>query len=84
MTLIAIVPAIVAYRQRKGAVVGSISRVAVVGIAVIVPVGWIGLFEGGYYHVLKDMLNVAGVREVLLLKLFPPQLYECLVTFSSK
>jgi hypothetical protein len=57
-------------------VVGRIARAAVIGVTVLVPVSWIGLFEGGYNHVLKDTLYIAGVRETLLRRLFPPSMYE--------
>jgi hypothetical protein len=36
----------------------------------------IGLYEGLYNHVLKNILFFAGVESATLLKMFPPPLYE--------
>lgn len=40
------------------------------------PVAWIGLFEGGYNHVLKIVLYAVGASQGLLDRLFPPPVYE--------
>jgi len=40
------------------------------------PVAWIGLFEGGYNHVLKIVLYAAGTPQGVLDSLFPPPVYE--------
>lgn len=36
----------------------------------------IGLFEGAYNHLLKNVLFFAHAPESLLLRLFPPPIYE--------
>ncbi|MCP3141678.1 hypothetical protein [Pyxidicoccus xibeiensis] len=40
------------------------------------PVGMIGVFEGVYNHVLKNVLFFAGTSRSLLERLFPPPTYE--------
>lgn len=47
-------------------------------VSVIVPIGWIGFFEGGYNHVLKNALYFAGASQEVLTALFPPPTYEML------
>lgn len=42
----------------------------------IVPVAGIGLFEGLYNHLLKNVLYFGGANRELLMKLFPPPSYE--------
>ncbi len=39
-------------------------------------VGWVGLFEGGYNHALKDTLWEFGAPRDLMVQLFPPPAYE--------
>ncbi|HVU98745.1 MAG TPA: hypothetical protein VHE34_26165 [Puia sp.] len=45
-------------------------------IACIVPVLMIGFYEGGYNHVLKNILFFSGADRNVLTKLFPPPEYE--------
>lgn len=40
------------------------------------PVVWIGFFEGGYNHVLKNVLYFAGLSHHTFQRLFPPPRYE--------
>jgi hypothetical protein len=49
---------------------------AFVGVTLVIPVGGIGLFEGGYNHVLKDTLYFAGASTSLMTRMFPPPAYE--------
>ncbi len=49
-------------------------RVAAV-IILVFPVAAIGIYEGGYNHVVKNLVYVLGGEEVTL-ALFPPPLYE--------
>lgn len=48
---------------------------AVIAVAVI-PFGVFGLFEGGYNHIVKDVLYFSGAPRELVLRLFPPPTYE--------
>jgi len=45
-------------------------------ISFLIPVIWIGLFEGGYTHLLKNILYSSGASRTLYLKMFPPPMYE--------
>lgn len=40
------------------------------------PVAWIGLFEGGYNHLVKNALYFGGLPREWMLRLFPPPTYE--------
>ncbi|HEY7529919.1 MAG TPA: hypothetical protein VIC56_04510 [Gemmatimonadota bacterium] len=40
------------------------------------PIGFLGLFEGGYNHVLKDALWLGGASPAVTTRLFPPPTYE--------
>lgn len=52
-------------------------RLVVYGIVgFTVPVGLIGLFEGGYNHVLKNLLYFLHAPQPWMTHLFPPPLYE--------
>jgi hypothetical protein len=42
----------------------------------IIPVTGIGLFEGGYNHLLKNVLYVVGASSQTMVRLFPPPAYE--------
>ena len=45
-------------------------------VTLVIPVGTIGLFEGGYNHVVKDALYFAGASTPLMNRMFPPPVYE--------
>lgn len=45
-------------------------------VTLVFPVSWIGLFEGGYNHTVKNALYFGGVSRELMLTLFPPPRYE--------
>jgi peroxiredoxin len=45
-------------------------------VTVLFPIAWIGLFEGGYNHVVKNALYFGGLSRERLLALFPPPRYE--------
>ena len=45
-------------------------------LILLAPVGWIGIFEGGYNHVLKNLLYFAGVAPETFGRLFPPPRYQ--------
>lgn len=45
-------------------------------IAILIPLLAIGLYEGGYNHVLKNILFFSGTKRSTLTKLFPPPAYE--------
>jgi hypothetical protein len=39
-------------------------------------VAWLGLYEGGYNHLLKNAVFATGVRDQAFGRLFPPAVYE--------
>lgn len=45
-------------------------------LTLVVPIAWIGFFEGGYNHVLKNILFFGGLPQAALERLFPPPRYE--------
>ena len=49
---------------------------AACALVLLVPVVWIGLFEGGYNHVLKIVLYYGGFLREDFTRLFPPPRYE--------
>lgn len=55
---------------------GAIARWVAVGVIVLVPIAWIGLFEGGYNHLVKNLLFFAGTPAAVMEWLFPAHLYE--------
>ncbi|AFJ02521.1 hypothetical protein Q7C_1371 [Methylophaga frappieri] len=51
------------------------------GLAILLPIGWIGFYEGGYNHVIKNGLYLFTGDSPLWQRLFPPPLYEPPVDF---
>jgi hypothetical protein len=49
---------------------------AVVTVSMLVAVAWLGLYEGGYNHLVKNALFAAGVSDQAFLGLFPSAIYE--------
>ena len=49
---------------------------AIAAAAFVFPFAMIGLYEGGYNHVLKNVLYFGGASPELLAALFPPPAYE--------
>jgi hypothetical protein len=49
---------------------------AVVGLSMLAAVAWLGLYEGGYNHLVKDALFAAGASDQIIRRLFPPTIYE--------
>lgn len=63
-------------RLRRGTATGRVALVVFSVVSALVAVGWIGLFEGGYAHFLKNALYFGGVAEPTFTALFPPPTYE--------
>ena len=55
---------------------GRISLWLFMTLTLIVPVGLIGLFEGGYNHLVKNVLFFGGASGATFERLFPPPAYE--------
>lgn len=63
------------YRRFDGAV-RTIALWLFAAAAFVFPFAMIGLYEGGYNHVLKNVLYFGGASPELLAALFPPPTYE--------
>jgi drug/metabolite transporter (DMT)-like permease len=63
------------YRRRPRSKPGRISLWIFIGITVLISVGAIGIFEGGYNHVLKNILYFGGARQETFDRLYSP-IYE--------
>jgi hypothetical protein len=76
LTAAAIIGSLLVLRRHTDDVVGRIAFWTFVGVTCVLPVAAIGLFEGGYNHVLKDALYFAGGSTSLMTRMFPPPAYE--------
>jgi len=64
------------YRFARGATARRVVLAVLLAALLLGPVAWIGLFEGGYNHVLKIVLYAVGTPQDVLARLFPPPTYE--------
>lgn len=60
------------YARRRSRAMGYLLLVLVV----VMPIATVGVFEGVYNHLAKNVLYLAGVSHDVLLRLFPPPMYE--------
>ena len=74
--LIVLTMAFVTLGRSNGARVRLAATWTFLGIGVAASVGWIGLFEGGYAHVLKNLLYFGGLPRTTFDTLFPAPTYE--------
>ncbi len=74
--LVAMVVAFEIYRRRPSTPLGRTSLFVFAVLTLVVPVGAIGFFEGGYNHLVKDLLFFGGAPSAALDRLFPESLYE--------
>ncbi len=73
---LALLTAFLVHRRRRDAPLGRLAGWALLVVAVAFPVLVVGLFEGLYNHVAKDVLFLSGAPPSLLASLFPPPRYE--------
>ena len=71
-----IIGSLLVLRRHTDDVAHRIAFWAFVGVSLVIPIAAIGLFEGGYNHVLKDALYFAGASTSLMIRMFPPPTYE--------
>ncbi len=64
------------FRKRPDARLGALAFWLAIACIIIIPIIGIGLFEGGYNHLIKNALNFSGASMTLMHRLFPPPTYE--------
>lgn len=64
------------HRWRPLTSLGRASMWLFIVLTLLVPVGVIGFFEGGYNHLVKNVLFFGGAPRATLEQLFPPPKYE--------
>jgi hypothetical protein len=64
------------YRRCPDARLGRSAGWLLALVVLFFPVLATGVFEGAYNHVLKNVLFLLGTRESVLLRMFPPPVYE--------
>jgi hypothetical protein len=65
-----------AFRSSSRTLIGKTARGAFVVVGTVVLFLGFGVFEGGYNHVVKDILYFSNVSPELLRRLYPSSLYE--------
>lgn len=71
-----IIAALLVFYRKRFSTTGCVAFWLALGAITLIPVGMIGLFEGGYNHLLKNMLFFSGASTTLLHTLFPPPTYH--------
>jgi hypothetical protein len=69
-------PPLCLFRKRPVTRLGALAFWLAITCIIIFPITMIGLFEGGYNHLIKDALYFAGASMMLMHSLFPPPTYE--------
>lgn len=64
------------YQRRQTTWSGRIAFWLFVTITLLIPVGGIGFIEGGFNHLVKNILFFGGASQSTLTHLFPPPKYE--------
>lgn len=76
LTAAALAVSLQVHRRRSALAAGRIAFWTFSAIGFVIPVILIGLYEGGYNHVAKDVLYFGGAPRELMRRLFPPPAYE--------
>ena len=74
--LVVLILAYGVYQRRPLTVLSRASLWLLIAMTLVVSVGLIGLFEGGYNHLVKNVLFFGGATRAILDQLFPPPQYE--------
>ncbi len=64
------------FRKRPDARLGALAFWLAVACIMIFPITWIGLFEGGYNHLIKNALYFSGASMALMRRFFSQPTYE--------
>jgi hypothetical protein len=76
LTAITIAAMLYVSSSRAQTIIGKVSFWLAIGGILIASVGFIGFYEGGYNHVVKNVVYFSGASESVMRKLFPSPLYE--------
>lgn len=76
LTMAALWVAVRLIRNQPAGPARTAAKVVFCLIVALVPVLGIGFFEGGYNHLLKNVLYFSGASPQLMAHLFPPPAYE--------
>jgi hypothetical protein len=63
-------------RKRPDGHLGAFALWSAIASILIIPILWVGLFEGGYNHLVKNALYFAGSSLEMMRRLYPPPTYE--------
>lgn len=74
--MIVIALSLFAATRYAGTTPGRVSAWLAIVVIALVPIAAIGLFEGAYNHLLKNVLYFSGASRELMVRLFPPPTYE--------
>lgn len=68
--------ALLLHLRQPAATIGRVARVFFAALALLGPILWIGLFEGGYNHALKLVIAGMPLSQSTFQSLYPPGLYQ--------
>lgn len=74
--LLALILAYSVHEWRPRSVLGAVFIWLFSVLTLLAPIAWIGIFEGGYNHLVKDALFFGGLPQTTLDRLYPPPQYE--------
>lgn len=71
-----IIAALFVFYRKQSSTTGRVAFWLATAAIALIPVGVVGLFEGVYNHLLKNLLFFSGAPITLLHELFPPPTYH--------
>jgi hypothetical protein len=74
--IVGLVVTLTAFRKWSRTIIGQTAFWLFIILVVVFPIGWVGFFEGGYGHLLKNTLYFLSAPPALIRTLFPPLIYE--------
>ena len=72
----AIIGSLLVFRRQPDGIAGNMAFWVFTAVTLVIPVVIIGIFEGGYNHVVKNALYFGGASAAVMCKFFPPPTYE--------
>ncbi|MEN7551786.1 hypothetical protein AAG747_27975 [Rapidithrix thailandica] len=64
------------FQKQPSTVSGKVAIGIFLTVTLLASIGMIGLYEGGYNHLLKNILYYGGMSQNALKQFFPPPTYE--------